>query len=480
MSQNIIISSDSGSGKTWITKGILKLFGEQEQDYYVVSRMTKNAINYYTDVNMDGKVIFIEELQGLDENTGQLRVWMSEGQISLLTVEKVKNADGIEVNRQSIKTTMGQPVFITNQAEGKIEDQLNNRSWVLSMDLSKEQTSQILSLQDKANRLTHRIDTLKIRKIKDALKQLKVYHFIIPFADHEALGIPIADIRARRDYQKFLTLIKCSAYLHQFQREKIKDDNGNEFLVCSIKDYEIAKRYSKGILGAVFSGLTTSQIDLINNIKNASWKHEFMISDLMRNFGKTQPFWFGTLNQLADLGFVTAQKSAGNSTIYSVVENKTINIINMPSGLDLLRSIRDDGGVTYNFIKNELENLTGFSYSEDTLQNSEVMAGNLYWGVKAFNEEIAKKPPITLLSLQKYNKFSTPSSFFIPKNDNLVIGGLGRSKLVEFMKKSSKHELQFHELLKSGVEEKDLDKLLNQLKSEGIIFEPRPGRYMLL
>ena len=37
-------------------------------------------------------------MQGLDEHTSQLRVWMSEGQLTLNTVEKLKDEDGNEVN----------------------------------------------------------------------------------------------------------------------------------------------------------------------------------------------------------------------------------------------------------------------------------------------------------------------------------------------------------------------------------------------
>lgn len=200
MSQNIILSSDSSSGKSYLVKKILALFGEHNDDYFIVSRLTKNAINYYTEQNMDGKAIFIEEMQGLDENTSQLRVWMSEGSLSLQTVEDVKTEDGREIKALVQKSTRGQPVFITNQAEGEVGEQLLNRSWILGMDATQEQTANILDYQDSLNLGVKEIDVLKRRKIQEALKQLKPYHFIIPFADRTLLNIPLNDIRARRDY----------------------------------------------------------------------------------------------------------------------------------------------------------------------------------------------------------------------------------------------------------------------------------------
>lgn len=335
MSQNIILSSDSSSGKSYITKAILELTGEKDKDYFIISRMTKNAINYYTEINMDGKIIFIEEVQGLDEHTSQLRVWMSEGELNLDTIEKVKNEEGIEVNMKVSKKTLGQPVFITNQAEGKIEDQLNNRSWVMSLDVSDVQTKKILKYQDKIHKGEFKNNDIEKRRIKDALKQLEPYHFLVPFANMEKLKIPTDDVRARRDYEKFLTLIKCSAYLHQRQRTIAEDDSKNKYIICDLRDYDIAKKYASGILGSTFSGLTTNQLDLINYIKNSSWSDEFQITDIMRNLGKSQPHWYGEMRQLEELGFVTAEKQAGKATIFSLNKHKAINIINLPKSEDL-------------------------------------------------------------------------------------------------------------------------------------------------
>jgi len=337
-SQNVILSADSSSGKTYLVKAILKLFGEKDVDYFVISRITKNAINYFTDVNMDGKIIFIEEMQGLDDATSQLRLWMSEGCLTLNTVEKVKNDEGVEVNTMVTKTTTGQPSFITCQAEGLVNDQLNNRSWVLSTDVSDEQTKMILNFQNDMNQGLVKINKKKIRMISDAMKQLRPYHFKIPYADHNAMEIPINDIRVRRDYQKFLTLIKCSAYLHQKQRQIVKE-NEQEFIICTIQDYDIARLYSSGILGATFSGLTMIQLNLLTFLKKSTFNMEFEIRDLQRNLNKSQPYWYGQLKQLVDLGYISCEKNMGKATVYSLVKEKTVNLIKLPTGEELAKKL---------------------------------------------------------------------------------------------------------------------------------------------
>lgn len=345
MSQNAIISADSSSGKTWIIKAILELFGEDKKDYWIMSRITKSALNYFTENNMDGKIIFIEEMQGLDEDTSQLRIWMSEGSLSLTTVEKFKDEDGVENNKQSTKTTIGQPVFLTCQAEGKVETQLNNRSWVLSTDISWKQTEGILGFQDDVYRGLHTNSEIKKRKIVDALKQLKPHHFKVPFASYKAMGIPTEDVRSRRDYKKFITLIQCSAYLHQKMRQVETDEEGREYLICDIQDYEVARRYSHNILGATFSGLTNGQIDVLNLIRQFGWKEEFNITTLMRNFGKSQSHWYGMMGQLVDLGFVFEldRGGRGSATTYALNMDKALNIISLPSGEELLRKVAAEG-----------------------------------------------------------------------------------------------------------------------------------------
>lgn len=483
MSQNVILSSDSASGKTWLTKKILQLFGDENSDYFIISRLTKSAINYYTDINMDGKVIFIEEMQGLDENTAQLRVWMSEGSLNLQTVEKVKDEEGNEQNKLVTRKTQGQPVFISNQAEGIIEDQLNNRSWVLSTDVTDTQTGKILDYQDKLTKGIHKVNMIKARKLKEALKLLKPYHFTIPFADRKAMGIPLTTVRSRRDYDKFLTLIKCSAYLHQLQREIVKDEKGNEFIICDIKDYEIARQYSQSVLGATFSGLTNAQIDLLQYIKNSSWKTEFGMSDIMRNLGKSQSHWHGLLKQLSNLGFITVEKSVGNSYVFSIVESKAVNIINLPNGEDLLAKT----AITL-LVENDRNGKTENSKIPFQQKPTNSVGGAISPNIKdtapettEFDEKKEKSHP--LYSSDESNlQHSKPKLTVASPKYSLDRGGaITRMNIIKYLKKTNKHMVDFEEIKeKFKCEDNVLEKMVRGMISDGTIFEPRPYKYILL
>ena len=480
MSQNIILSSDSSSGKSYITKKILELLGDEGVDYFIVSRITKNALNYYTEINMDGKVIFIEELQGLDENTAQLRVWMSEGSLNLSTVEKVKDPDGLERNVEVRKTTRGQPVFISNQAESVVETQLNNRSWVISADVSKDQTQNILDFQDKVNTGRFTTDEVKKRNIRDAIKLLKPYHFIITYADNKYLNIPVTDVRSRRDYQKFLTLIKCSAYLHQQQRLRVTNEKEQTFIICNLDDYEVAKTYSQDILGATFSGLTNAQIDLINFVKGENWVDGFEISDLMRRLGKSQGHWFGMLKQLVDLGFFTEDKQGvGRSNIYHLMLEKAVNIINLPTKEELLAKMllpNNELLSLQSFLRVEQPSVLGV-FEKSLLghpvkpSDSEVLGGsNLIMDFPDTNKEFFDTPPIK----------NTPHL----QGEKIIRSGdvLTKEQIINHLNTINEQIVPYETIRDVFISYGDdvVYATLLSMKQEGLIYEPKPGRYMIL
>jgi len=477
MSQNIILSSASSSGKSYMTKKLLKLFGEEGKDYFIVSRISKSALNYYTEINMDGKVVFIEELQGLDENTNQLRVWMSEGQLRLDTVEKVKDSDGIEVNVKVTKVTCGQPVFITNQAEGEIGEQLLNRSWVISMDTSDKQTEQILKFQDELNMgLIPEFD-IRLRRLKDSLKLLKPYHFLIPFSNMKVLNIPLNEPRSRRDYDKFNTVIRCSGHLHQRQR-MIVEKNGKEFIVCSLLDYDVARRYADNILGATFSGLQNDQISMLNNIRG---KNEwvivgFTISDLMRTYNMTQPYWYGQLKHLVNLGYLTNDRGGGNqSDTYHLVIEKIINIINLPSSSELEDLFKigllklQENGFCYksgnNLFKNKNDEKSSLVIANEDVEHKKVEI--------CYNEK----------KCVEMETFSRPISKNIwSRSQSVIANTTTRNYILEYVRKSEKHIIPIEEIIQKIGEEKrdEIDNVIQGLKNTGEIMEIKPGKVMLL
>lgn len=512
---SIILSSLSSSGKSYVTKAILPLFGTENIDYFTWSRLTSSVLNYFHGIDMTGKIFFTEELQGMDAESNQLRLWISEGKLKLGSVEKRKNEEGIEVNDLNIRESVGQPAFITGTAEDVIEDQLLNRSWVFSMDNSSEQTRKILLYQDKLARGEIETTDINVRILTDAIKELKSYHIIIPWMDSELLKMPYNDVRTRRDYQKLMLIIQCSALLHQRQRIRYTGEDGAEYLIADIDDYEIAKKYTIDVLETTFAGLTLQQMAVYKLIVDSNWSLEFTQSDIQKATGWNQKKTWTTLKQLEQVSAIVAEsQERGVATIYSLNINKKFNHLNLPDGEFLL----DEYCKKYHNSLVSNKNRALPQSEVFLLKNGPILtfeqAYELWqiWSKIEKNTDIfGRGSPIKLIlkaletgtrdHLPKDCKFWIGSPKSSPRinygNPAMAIVDLCRISttapeeprgraldeqkvtekyILEYMNSSAKHIFEIDEIYKLGVTEE----ILSKMKKKGDIYEPKPGRLMLL
>jgi len=506
---SIIFSSMSSSGKSWMTKRLLPLFGQENRDYFVFSRMTKSSLNYFCEIDMNNKLMFIEELQGLDESSNQLRLWISEGTLNLSTVEKIKDSEGTTTNELIFKKTVGQPVFITGTAEDKIDEQMNNRSWLISLDVSEEQNKAILEFEDRIAHGKCLVDEKELRILQDCIKELKNYNYIIPFYNYKDLNIPTKNVRIRRDYNKFRFLISCSALLHQRQRITFTDETtGKRYLICSFDDYEIAKEYGEEVLKTTFSGLQAQQIDLANQIKNNStWNTDFTSSNIQETMGWSQKKCWTALTQLEECGLILLKSGGGHGNIktYSYNFKKKLVDLKLPSKEDLMKKWQENNCQL-------VRELQRFSISL-LLRNESFSIGNK-------NKKPDNSRPYLLL--QKYTK---EDKFYVSKARNSTLkrlfidsmaDGVGSSTstlkcslehtktsgsrepivqnklipeisnsiqktVIRLLQEQPKTPKTIEEIQKkTSVDEEQLEKEIQVMMKEGIIFQPKPDKIMLL
>ena len=112
-------------------------------------------------------------------------------------------------------------IFLTTTAPS-LDEELQNRCIVLSVDESREQTERIHALQREARteaglaRKVRRAELLTLhRNAQRLLEPLPVFN---PFADR--LRFLSNQLRTRRDHEKYLLLIDTLAVLFQHQRER--------------------------------------------------------------------------------------------------------------------------------------------------------------------------------------------------------------------------------------------------------------------
>jgi hypothetical protein len=223
--QFVVVKGESAAGKSWLVDNVLAPFA-LTGDLIKYSRVTPHAMEY-EDIDFSGKVLFIQELSGI-ESQEQFRVWNSEHGLRLATVSEHRHAQSIEIK--------GTPAFFTTTTKYELDPELETRTWTLSPSESDEQTRRILEYE--ANKRSFPAPDANFQTLAAAIKILQPYPILIPFASKLKDAFPL-QVKTRRDFKKFLTLVEIIAFLHQRQRP-IALIGEQEFIVATPVDLRYA------------------------------------------------------------------------------------------------------------------------------------------------------------------------------------------------------------------------------------------------
>jgi len=348
-----------------------------------------------------GKMLFLEDVTKDFIRSDVFKVFSSEG-ATTLTVREGFSQD------LRIK---GRPTIMLTVAEFYPNDEIVNRFILVDLDESPEQTRRIF-IADAAG--------IPINlEYKRLYKKLNDYYVEIPYIEKIAKIFPNNIIRARRDWRRFLTLIRASAILHQYQREISK----NGHLLANFSDLRIAEK-----LLVTFFMPTTPLHHLTKKQKQAY----FDLLDLKKRLqkassSKTLPSL--TLDEDLETENSVSVCSCGSVAfcvrcIYTHYPNRTIR-----SWERILEKLAEKGCVSIHVVRNPdtkrditiftplktAEN-ADFSLFEDVLNDGTPNNNNTYKSVSA-------TPPVSD-TFSKNNLEESKTDFLKGKTDNLDnIGG---------------------------------------------------------
>ncbi|ULH27676.1 CHC2 zinc finger domain-containing protein [Leptospira weilii] len=253
----VIIQSSSSAGKSTLMDAILDFVPEEEKEKY--SAMTGQSLFYMSSKNLKNKVLAISEEEGAERAKYALKILQSEKKISIASAMKDPATGRTVTEEYSVE---GPVVIFLTTTNLEIDEELENRCLILTVNEGRDQTRTILEIQREQETLegiVKRRDKEKILTLhKNIQRILRPLVVVNPYA--KEMKFPDTKLRMRRDQKKYLTLIKSISLLQQYQRDKKigKDENGErfEYIEVTREDMELGSILASKILGRTLEELT--------------------------------------------------------------------------------------------------------------------------------------------------------------------------------------------------------------------------------
>jgi len=241
----IIIQSTSAAGKTSLMEAVLEMMPEEERIKY--SAMTGQSLYYLGESDLKHKILAIVEEEGAEKASYALKLLQSEGELAIAAPSKDESG---RLKTEEYRVEGPAAIFLATTA-ADIDEELQNRCLILTVDESREQTEAIHALQRGADTLEGLERNIARERILDthrnAQRLLRPIRVVNPFALR--LTFRSDRTRTRRDHTKYLALIRTIALLHQHQRPLKRSASGTEYIEATLDDIAAANRIAHEVLG---------------------------------------------------------------------------------------------------------------------------------------------------------------------------------------------------------------------------------------
>jgi DNA primase catalytic core len=289
-----IVQGSSGSGKTHLISKIADLI--PQEDVLRFTRITESSLYNWGEFDLVGKLLIIEDLDGLKE---EAMFAMRE----LISNQRLSSSVSIKDKKGNIKSTKKEVkgVFSSLSAttKGDLYEDNMSRSFLLAVDESEAQTNRIITYQNK--RIAGEINDKEQEKAKMQLQQimriLKNEEVQNPFATQ--IQLPENVQKKRRLNEMFQSIIKQITVLNQYQRTS---KNGK--IQTEIQDVESAVEILFESIILKIDELDGSLRQFFEKLKKKFDSQDFTRFEAMETTGfkKTQLQHY--INQLVQLEYI--------------------------------------------------------------------------------------------------------------------------------------------------------------------------------
>jgi len=261
----IVVQSPSAAGKSTLMDAVLAFFPEESRVKY--SALTGQALYYLGETNLKHKILAIVEEAGAEKASYALKLLQSEGELTIASTGKDPHTGRMVTQEYHVEGPV--MIFLTTTAID-LDEELQNRCLTLVVDVSAAQTARIHAVQRERRTLAglaareERKELLRV--LKNAQRLLRPIQVVNDYAPR--LTFPAERTRARRDHEKYLTLIDAIALLHQHQRpiqQHVVAGRAVDYIEATPADIALANELAGAVLAR--------SLDELPPQTRALWQH---------------------------------------------------------------------------------------------------------------------------------------------------------------------------------------------------------------
>jgi len=222
---SVLCLAKCGIGKSYLLQKLSACMPRNSFSFH--TQISDNALYYFDSKQIDGKALFIEDLEWTNEMLIPLSTLQTHGK--LIKTRATKDKDGML--HSTTFEVAGKLCLIACAYAEKNCEQLSLPFLCLHLDHSHAQDINIMEYQKKCKAgLINQSDIAQIqRKLQCVIASLKPINIVNPFATF--INLPNDLPHPRKTLLLLLNFIDTITYFNQYQRETITDKSTGEILI---------------------------------------------------------------------------------------------------------------------------------------------------------------------------------------------------------------------------------------------------------
>ena len=251
----VMIQSSTAAGKSTLMDAVLAFTPEEEKVKYTA--MTGQSLFYMGETELSHKTLAISEEEGAERAKYAIKTMQSETNLRIASTGKDPKTGRLVTHEYEVKGPI-QVMFTTTSVE--LDEELQNRCIVLTVNEDREQTRAIHRLQRQAHTLEGVLQKRKREKIIKRHQNAQRLLRPLPVVNHYANDLTFLDthLRTRRDHEKYLVIIDSLCLLRQYQRSLQRataPGDPLEYVPVTLQDIETANLLANEVLGRTLDEL---------------------------------------------------------------------------------------------------------------------------------------------------------------------------------------------------------------------------------